>query len=275
MLWNGSIRDTSNHVSDKYLQINNCGIHNISENFITVRKNGRLDYLLCMVAEGSCTAFYNGEAYELQAGNFLIYCPHEEQKYIFSEGSISIWCHFTGTAVAELMESAELCGGVLRLKKDETIFKLFCNMIRQFHTEKRKKFAIPLLIELLYSISDEMRFSASPKYSEAISRVLLYLHTNYKKSITLGELAELAGYSSSRFSHLFVQECGTTPIAYQNTVRLNAACEILLSTDMTVAETALSCGFNDPLYFSRIFKRKYNLSPSEYRRRAIARQELE
>ncbi len=90
------------------------------------------------------------------------------------------------------------------------------------------------------------------------------MNANYQKPITLAELAEKAGYSKSRFSHLFSEITGTTPKQYLNNVRLQVSCE-LLSTGLTVAEIADRCGFNDPLYYSRIFKKKYGLSPTGYR----------
>lgn len=58
---------------------------------------------------------------------------------------------------------------------------------------------------------------------------------------------------------------GTTPIKYQNDIRLKTSCEILSSTKYTIADIAFNCGFNNPLYYSRIFKKKYNVTPTEYR----------
>ena len=57
----------------------------------------------------------------------------------------------------------------------------------------------------------------------------------------------------------------THPIKYQNDIRLKNSCELLHSTNLTITEIAQSCGFNDPLYFSRIFKKKYNTSPTQFR----------
>ena len=95
--------------------------------------------------------------------------------------------------------------------------------------------------------------------------ILTYINSNYNKQITLEELANKSGYSKSRFSHIFSEVTGTTPIKYQNDLRLKISCEMLLSTKASITDIAYGCGFNDPLYYSRIFKKKYNLSPTEYR----------
>ena len=121
------------------------------------------------------------------------------------------------------------------------------------------------MIELIYRISDAVHFADKREISDAISRTLLYIHSNYNKDINVEELAKVAGYSKSRFSHLFVSESGTTPIAYQNDIRLKLSCEMLIATEKSILEIAYDCGYNDPLYFSRIFKRRFHLTPTEYR----------
>ena len=120
---------------------------------------------------------------------------------------------------------------------------------------------------MLYSIADGQRTSYDKSISDAVCASLLYIHQYYNKKITLDELASVAGYSKSRFSHLFSSQIGISPKAYQNNVRLTTSREMLLSTDKTIGEIALLCGFDDPLYFTRQFKKKYNVSPTEYKYR--------
>lgn len=92
---------------------------------------------------------------------------------------------------------------------------------------------------------------------------------NYNKQFTIEYLAEKAGYSKSRFAHLFKEITNMTPLSYRNDVRLTNACELLTGTNHSIGNIALSCGFEDPLYFCRIFKKKYGISPSEYRNQSI------
>ena len=64
--------------------------------------------------------------------------------------------------------------------------------------------------------------------------------------MTLDELAKKAGYSKSRFSHVFLEIVGMSPIKYHNDMRLKTSCELLHSTNLTIAEIARSCGFRAP-----------------------------
>ena len=69
---------------------------------------------------------------------------------------------------------------------------------------------------------------------------------------------------------LFQKEFGVTPHQYLNNKRLQIAAETLLNCSDTVADIAVMCGFRDPLYFSRMFKKKYGVSPSLYARMKAA-----
>lgn len=265
MIWNGNLHDTTNFISKNYLQINSCGVQNADADYTVVRSNGRVDYHLLLIICGQCEATHNGKKYLLTHGDVIVYYPNEPHYYAFNEGAKSLWCHFSGTAAQEILQSAELYSGVYQTTKNDAVYDKFYFMIQQFHLSGREKFALPALIALIYAIKDSSTYSNSNKISEPISKALLYIQTNYNKTVTLEELAKISGYSKSRFSHLFAEETSSTPKSYQNNLRLNASREMLASTDKSIYEISFSCGFNDPFYFSRAFKQKYNLSPTQYR----------
>ena len=79
------------------------------------------------------------------------------------------------------------------------------------------------------------------------------------------EYAELSGLSEAAFYTYFKMWCGHTPVEYRNNIRINAARSLLLNTNLPIAAIALRCGFDDPYYFSRIFKKLEGMSPREYR----------
>ena len=84
---------------------------------------------------------------------------------------------------------------------------------------------------------------------------------------TVNRLAEETGLSVSRFSVLYRQRFGTSPMDDLIHMRLTNAKKLLLSTGMTLHEIALQCGFQSESYFCRLFKARLGLTPSEYRRR--------
>jgi AraC-like DNA-binding protein len=88
---------------------------------------------------------------------------------------------------------------------------------------------------------------------------------NLDRSISVDELAEHLNYSSSYLYSLFKEETGYSPIHYFNHLKIQKACQYLSFTNMSIKEISYELGFNDPFYFSRLFKKLMELSPTEYR----------
>jgi len=76
------------------------------------------------------------------------------------------------------------------------------------------------------------------------------------------------GLSASRFAHRFRAETGYAPIDYLTRMRVQRACQLLLSTASPVRDVADRLGYRDPYYFSRVFRRVMGTPPSTYRQRA-------
>ncbi len=265
VVWDGNKNDTTNFVTDKYLKINSCGFQCAASDYTVIRRKGRHDYHILLVTGGTCEVFHNCKSYTLTEGSLILYEPYEEQEYSFKSGSTSLWCHFCGNIVGELLDSCNIKSGVYFLKPDKAIFESYSNLIQRFHQPGKKNLANPSFMELIYNISYAITFSEQKDNSDTILPILAYINTNYNKQITIDELAKKSGFSKSRFSHIFSHVTDTTPIKYLNDIRLKMSCEMLSATNESIAEIAIACGFNDPLYFSRLFKRKYGTTPSEYR----------
>lgn len=98
-----------------------------------------------------------------------------------------------------------------------------------------------------------------------IQKSITYMREHYFEEITVGDLAGVANMSESNFYAVFKKYACTSPITYLNQYRLSVAADKLLLTNMAVGEIGYSVGINDPLYFSKFFKRVYGASPKEYR----------
>lgn len=98
--------------------------------------------------------------------------------------------------------------------------------------------------------------------------VLYYINEHYSEKITSASLASLCCMSESYFCRFFKKNFNKTPIEYLNEFRIEKACELLNLTTHTITEVAFSVGYEDINYFSKMFKKIKNCSPSEYRGRA-------
>lgn len=267
-IWDGNLHDKTSFESKSFLRINSCGIQSPDPGYTVVRKNGRKDWFLLLVCDGISECVRNGETYLVEAGNVMIFAPHEAQQYGYPEECTAMWIHFSGTAVSEIISSCGLVAGYNKLCASKNAVEAFLDMIRRFHTPGKEMHANSELLRLLYALSDcrEMHPDNTNTDNSGILSVITYINTNYNKNITLGDLAKISGYSKSRFSHLFSEITGTTPVKYQNEIRLRTAAQMLTDTENTISDIAYACGFSDALYFSRIFKRIYGVSATEYRK---------
>lgn len=98
-----------------------------------------------------------------------------------------------------------------------------------------------------------------------IKTILDYIDENYMKTITIDELAESVDLSKHYFMRFFKKYMGMTCIEYINDYRLNIATNLLLTTGMQITEIAARIGITNLSYFNRIFKKKFNMTPKEYR----------
>lgn len=107
---------------------------------------------------------------------------------------------------------------------------------------------------------------ADKKKIEVIKPAVLYLKKHiYDSSLNTEILPKLCGVSGAYFRKIFAVNFGTSPQKYILRKRLSHAKTIIASGDFdTISEVALAVGYNDPLYFSRAFKKKYGVSPLQY-----------
>jgi len=99
-----------------------------------------------------------------------------------------------------------------------------------------------------------------------VRQAMAYLHERYNQPISRQDLARYLGMSEDYLTSCFRKEVGMTPIAYLNRYRINQAKAMLTESDKNITEIAMSVGFSDSGYFSRVFRRQVGVSPETYRR---------
>lgn len=94
--------------------------------------------------------------------------------------------------------------------------------------------------------------------------VLEYIEMNYPFQITLETLSHIAGMSPKYFCRFFRAVIHRTPIDYLNYYRIERACHLMETEDISISEAAYRCGFNDSSYFARSFKKYKQLTPKQF-----------
>ena len=122
------------------------------------------------------------------------------------------------------------------------------------------------LKEILLSICKRRRESKNTELNTPIKTALDYIGLHYKEAVTLEELADISGLSPNYFSSMFKEQVGETYIDYLTELRLMQAKELLLTTHRTVKEIANEIGYLDDKYFRKLFKNRFGVIPSQFRK---------
>jgi iron complex transport system substrate-binding protein len=124
-----------------------------------------------------------------------------------------------------------------------------------------------MLFGFIYELFSQLQNSTdrgSP--SDLVAYALRYIHEHYSEAITMDQLADLLGCSSSYMYRLFKAEIGKSPNDYMIGIRMEQARQYLLTTQLNLREIALTVGYSDVYYFSRLFKKQYGVSPLQSRK---------
>jgi AraC-like DNA-binding protein len=118
------------------------------------------------------------------------------------------------------------------------------------------------LAGVMYLVEKEKEIEA---FFKELSPVILYMEKHYQKNISMQEMAELAGLSSTHFNRRFQNLVKITPSKYLNLVRIQAARGLLTTTKKDLASIAMDTGFTDQSHFTRRFREVTGITPQIYR----------
>lgn len=116
-----------------------------------------------------------------------------------------------------------------------------------------------------YILNEEEALSNSHRIDQ-VKSVLEYIEGHYTTPISLDDLAKEAGMNPKYFCRFFRSITHQTPLDYVNNYRVEQAAQKLLTTDLSVTDISLECGFNDSSYFVKVFRKYRGLTPNQYRK---------
>ena len=160
--------------------------------------------------------------------------------------------HFYGSEAEhikdEIVELTKIQGFQSALK--------FLNILNSLAYAPRRK-----LVSNMYESETLIRQSKSRR----ISKVCRYIEENISQKISLSDAAALVNMSDSAFSHFFKKQTSISFITYVNNLRVAKACDLLANTALSASEICYDCGFNNKSNFIRLFTKRKNMTPIEYR----------
>lgn len=276
---NAYLNNTMVDIKDKSkpLIVTSCGTYKLYTKPIlpTWRPRGRLDYQLLYIAAGKAHFHFDDKEQVVTAGHMVLYRPKEPQKYeYYGEDQTEVyWVHFTGGNVKNILRS-------YGLTDDKRVFycssgldyqNLFRTMINELqmckvnYAEMLEMYLRQIFIMLQRYFLNSLK-TDNAHVVEEIDKATLYFNEHYSEDISIDEYAQNNHVSVSWFIRNFKQCTGSTPMQYILSKRIYNAEILLHDSTYNVTEIAEIVGYDNPLYFSRIFKKVKGISPSEYRK---------
>jgi len=229
-------------------------------------------YEMEIIVSGKALHCLNGQEYELSRGNMYIlsYFDYHSVKALenteiininFSpellDGRISEYMKKSGKAVMCRLdeEQTEYMDG--RISVLEKI-----NKSAQSPDDLVLRAVLAEITAIVLKNSDEPEREAMPDF---VQKAIGYIHENFRRDISLNILADKLSVSPGYLGKLLKGNLGKTFNEYLGDVRLKYACNLLESNNLSVGEIAINSGHNSVQYFLHVFKKRFGITPSQYR----------
>lgn len=259
------------------LIVGSCGTYRLKKRakLPTFWQKGRRDYQILYVASGKAHFWFNGVEQIVTSGHMVLYQPREIQKYVYYQEDYPevFWIHFTGYDVKSILQYHGIpldqhvfyCGTIPEYKI------LFHKIIRELQQCQYgyEDYIASLFNNILFLVSRQQHEgeSGSTGMPEEIEAAVSYFNEHYNTKISVERYADSLHISTNWFIRNFKQYMKTSPAQYILSLRMVNAQSLLENTDYNVSEIAEIVGYENPLYFSRVFRREFGVSPAQYRKR--------
>lgn len=255
-----------------------CGIEDCSKGH-SFGPAVRNEYLIHYILSGKGIYQAGGKTVPVEKGQYFLICPGETTYYEADREDpwSYLWVGFQGIKAPLYMQYLHLSEDGQRVGNCHSAEALK-EYVEQMLNARALTFADELKREgLLYSFFAELAKDAEQQREEDtteeyprqiyVEHMLRYIEKHYKEKFYISEMAKEIGLSRNYLNNCFKSVMNETIKDYLIRIRLEKAEQILISTKEPIGQVALEAGYEDALAFSKAFRKKYQLSPSEYRSR--------
>ncbi len=257
----------------KSFYVTDIGYYPQASHHYRTRKKGANEFIFIYCTEGEGELRIAEEQIKVLPNRFYIIpksTAHEYQADKLNPWSI-YWMHFDGNMAQHLFDryrsNLQKVGIVPFESYRIDLFNQIFQILNSDYVVPRLEYANILGLNFISSfIFFEIDRSVHLKgHNDLVVTIVDFLTKNLDKSLKSEDIAKEFNYSSSYLFNLFKKRTGYSLIHFFNLKKTQKACEYLNYTDLSVKEISYRMGFQDPLYFSRLFKRYMGLSPRAYK----------
>ena len=260
------------------LQVTHLGHFTSAPGHYVQRPDGAPQWIMIYSLGGLGAVQFGGRRFDLGEEDLVLLPPGQPHLYeadLLAPWSIC-WVHFAGCRAADWTEILgwTKSNPILHVPGSAQIMAVFEDLYRHTMHGYPDADLLGLTTEFgrllaLIRLRLRSRHQRSHRTENNLLEVLRTLRESPEQRWTVTRMARLAGLSTPHFAELFREWTGSPPIAFLTRLRLQRACSILERESVSIEETARRVGYDDPYYFSRVFRKYLGVPPSAYRKEAL------
>lgn len=257
------------------MNVRNAGVYRFAKGY-RFQQHKHMEYEINHISSGQAIMYIEGKKTVIPQGRCIVIPPYKKHSFETAK---------TGCKITQLemsMETKNHKGFLLDqqekqnfyiLKDCEDIIPLIERIARLHRKEKNEYFSVlqklsvvELMVTLQYHM-EEIDRNYSHTIKDKMQRILIYIKEHYEEEISLEEVAKREGISSRYLRKYFSEVMGISCIRYITKLRMERAKKLLWETNKNIITIAGEIGYENPQYFSRVFKKEEGITPKEYRMR--------
>ncbi len=222
-------------------------------------------YRMILPFKGECIYKVGGKEYHVAPGSLFFAFPKTSFELLGTSNFTYLYISFNGASVQKLLESFGITPSNCVFSGFEQLTEFWMNSIRRVNPSNANALTESVF---LYTLSFIGSNDNHPEEVERFDGIIKYIEQNYTDpTLSIKKLADMYFYSEKYLSSLFKKNTGTKFTDYINTRRIKRAVILMEEKRHSISQVATRCGFSDPLYFSKVFKKIMGITPSEYSKR--------
>lgn len=232
------------------------------------------EFQLVYVVSGEGTFTSEANSCKVKPGSAMLVLPGLKHAYfpLRESGWREYWVGFKGTYFSRLLDE-----GILSPEKiffdigiNDRMLSVFNQIIEEINTQRpfyQMKVSSCVLSLISEVLAKENRKEQAGYYESIVARAKNLMEANVCGNVILSDIYEELGISASRLNDIFMAHLSMTPYQYYISAKIRMAKELLEQKILEIKEVAYRIGFDDQYYFSRLFKSKTGLSPTQWRKK--------
>ena len=212
--------------------------------------------------------------YDLKADQGFLICPGQINTYVADQNQPwkYVWVEFDGLRAAEYVESAGLNEIQSVYRPQSPAQGQALRDIMLYIAEHSDASSLNLIGHLFLFLDTLIQTSSTRRALHGvqlkdfyIQEAITYMEHNYQRELTVEEVADACKLTRSYFSKLLKESMGCPPQEFLIRLRLSKAADMMKGTSRSIGSISIRCGYPNQLHFSRAFKKRYGVSPREWR----------